>query len=214
MAISIVIADDHAMVREGLKCLLELDNLYEVVGVASDGYECLDVINKTNPDIIILDINMPKLDGLQTLKIMRQEKIQSKVIIVTINDDVDYLIQALDYECNGYVLKNSEFGILKEAINTVVSGDTFIEPRLMNLLNSNLAKRDIKKSMIDALTKRELEILKLISKGMMNKEIASQLNISERTVKNHISNIFKKIDVSDRTQAAVFAIKNGVVDIK
>lgn len=214
MAISIVIADDHAMVREGLKCLLELDNLYEVVGVASDGYECLDVINKTNPDIIILDINMPKLDGLQTLKIMRQEKIQSKVIIVTINDDVDYLIQALDYECNGYVLKNSEFGILKEAINTVVSGDTFIEPRLMNLLNSNLAKRDIKKSMIDALTKRELEILKLISKGMLNKEIASQLNISERTVKNHISNIFKKIDVSDRTQAAVFAIKNGVVDIK
>ena len=214
MAISIVIADDHAMVREGLKCLLELDDLYEVVGVASDGYECLDVINKTNPDIIILDINMPKLDGLQTLKIMRQEKIQSKVIIVTINDDVDYLIQALDYECNGYVLKNSEFGILKEAINTVVSGDTFIEPRLMNLLNSNLAKRDIKKSMIDALTKRELEILKLISKGMLNKEIASQLNISERTVKNHISNIFKKIDVSDRTQAAVFAIKNGVVDIK
>ena len=214
MAISIVIADDHAMVREGLKCLRELDNLYEVVGVASDGYECLDVINKTNPDIIILDINMPKLDGLQTLKIMRQEKIQSKVIIVTINDDVDYLIQALDYECNGYVLKNSEFGILKEAINTVVSGDTFIEPRLMNLLNSNLAKRDIKKSMIDALTKRELEILKLISKGMLNKEIASQLNISERTVKNHISNIFKKIDVSDRTQAAVFAIKNGVVDIK
>lgn len=214
MAISIVIADDHAMVREGLKCLLELDDLYEVVGVASDGYECLDVINKTNPDIIILDINMPKLDGLQTLKIMRQEKIQSKVIIVTINDDVDYLIQALDYECNGYVLKNSEFDILKEAINAVVSGDTFIEPRLMNLLNSNLAKRDIKKSMIDALTKRELEILKLISKGMLNKEIASQLNISERTVKNHISNIFKKIDVSDRTQAAVFAIKNGVVDIK
>lgn len=214
MAISIVIADDHAMVREGLKCLLELDDLYEVVGVASDGYECLDVINKTNPDIIILDINMPKLDGLQTLKIMRQEKIQNKVIIVTINDDVDYLIQALDYECNGYVLKNSEFDILKEAINAVVSGDTFIEPRLMNLLNSNLAKRDIKKSMIDALTKRELEILKLISKGMLNKEIASQLNISERTVKNHISNIFKKIDVSDRTQAAVFAIKNGVVDIK
>lgn len=214
MAISIVIADDHAMVREGLKCLLELDDLYEVVGVASDGYECLDVINKTNPDIIILDINMPKLDGLQTLKIMRQEKIKNKVIIVTINDDVDYLIQALDYECNGYVLKNSEFGILKEAINSVVSGDTFIEPRLMNLLNSNLAKRDIKKSMIDALTKRELEILKLISKGMLNKEIASQLNISERTVKNHVSNIFKKIDVSDRTQAAVFAIKNGVVDIK
>lgn len=213
MAVNIVIADDHAMVREGIKCLLELDSSYKVVGEASNGYECLDVINKTNPDIIILDINMPKLDGLQTLRIMRQENMENKVIIVTIYDDVDYLMNAIDYKCNGYVLKNSDFNILKEAINTVEEGETYIEPKLVTMLNSNLARRDIKKSMIDALTKRELEILKLISRGLLNKEIASQLNISERTVKNHISNIFKKIDVSDRTQAAVFAIKNGVVNI-
>lgn len=213
MAVNIVIADDHAMVREGIKCLLELDSSYKVVGEASNGYECLDVINKTNPDIIILDINMPKLDGLQTLRIMRQENMENKVIIVTIYDDVGYLMNAIDYKCNGYVLKNSDFNILKEAINTVEEGETYIEPKLVTMLNSNLARRDIKKSMIDALTKRELEILKLISRGLLNKEIASQLNISERTVKNHISNIFKKIDVSDRTQAAVFAIKNGVVNI-
>ena len=111
MAVNIVIADDHKMVREGLKCLLELDKAYNVVGEAGDGYECLDVVSKTNPDIIIMDINMPNLDGLQTLKIMRQENINKKVIMVTLYDDVDYLIKALDYKCNGYVLKNSDFSL-------------------------------------------------------------------------------------------------------
>ena len=202
MAVNIVIADDHKMVREGLKCLLELDKAYNVVGEAGDGYECLDVVSKTNPDIIIMDINMPNLDGLQTLKIMRQENINKKVIMVTLYDDVDYLI------------KNSDFAILKDAIDSVEKNEIYVEPSLTVMLNSSLARRDVKKSMIDSLTKRELEILKLIAQGLLNKEIAAMLNISERTVKNHISNIFKKIDVSDRTQAAVFAIKNGIVEIK
>lgn len=214
MAVNIVIADDHKMVREGLKCLLELDKAYNVVGEAGDGYECLDVVSKTNPDIIIMDINMPNLDGLHTLKIMRQENINKKVIMVTLYDDVDYLIKALDYKCNGYVLKNSDFSILKDAIDSVEKNEIYVEPSLTVMLNSSLARRDVKKSMIDSLTKRELEILKLIAQGLLNKEIAAMLNISERTVKNHISNIFKKIDVSDRTQAAVFAIKNGIVEIK
>ena len=214
MAVNIVIADDHKMVMEGLKCLLELDKAYNVVGEAGDGYECLDVVSKTNPDIIIMDINMPNLDGLQTLKIMRQENINKKVIMVTLYDDVDYLIKALDYKCNGYVLKNSDFSILKDAIDSVEKNEIYVEPSLTVMLNSSLARRDVKKSMIDSLTKRELEILKLIAQGLFNKEIAAMLNISERTVKNHISNIFKKIDVSDRTQAAVFAIKNGIVEIK
>ena len=224
MAVNIVIADDHKMVREGLKCLLELDKAYNVVGEAGDGYECLNYANKTQPDIILLDINMPNLDGLQvlniiksqkmTLKIMRQENINKKVIMVTLYDDVDYLIKALDYKCNGYVLKNSDFSILKDAIDSVEKNEIYVEPSLTVMLNSSLARRDVKKSMIDSLTKRELEILKLIAQGLLNKEIAAMLNISERTVKNHISNIFKKIDVSDRTQAAVFAIKNGIVEIK
>lgn len=214
MAVNIVIADDHKMVREGLICLLELDKAYNVVGEAGDGYECLDVVNKTNPDIIIMDINMPNLDGLQTLKIMRQENINKKVIMVTLYDDIDYLIKALDYKGNGYVLKNSDFAILKDAIDSVEKNEIYVEPSLTVMLNSSLARRNVKKSMIDSLTKRELEILKLIAQGLLNKEIAAMLNISERTVKNHISNIFKKIDVSDRTQAAVFAIKNGIVEIK
>lgn len=214
MPIRIIIADDHAMIREGLKQLINLDNEFEVVGEAGDGYECLNLINKMNPDIILLDLNMPNLDGLETLKIIRQQELKCKVIVLTIHNDVDYLIKALDCKCNGYVLKDSDFETLKNAICSVLNGEIYIEPSLTNILNANLAKRDVKKSMVDNLTKRELEILNLVSSGLLNKEIAAQLNISERTVKNHVSSMFKKIGVSDRTQAAVFAIKNGIVKIK
>ena len=211
--INVVIADDHKMVREGLKQLLELDDSFCVVGEASDGFECLNIVNKKNPDVILLDINMPNLDGLQTLKIMRQQNMNNKVIMLTINDDVDYLIKAIDYNCNGYVLKGSEFEILKNAIHTVHNGETYIESSMTTVLNSSLAKRDVEIEKLEELTPREIEVLKMITKGNLNKEIAVSLNISERTVKNHVSNIFKKIDVSDRTQAAVFAIKNNLVDI-
>lgn len=214
MIINVIIADDHAMVREGLKQILELDGSIKVIGEASDGYECLNLVNKLNPDIILLDINMPNLDGLQVLKIMRQQKMMHKVIVLTIHNDVDYLIKALDVECNGYVLKDSDSDTLKNAIMTVYSGETFIEPQLTQLLNSNLAKRDVMKEKLNELTKREIEVLKLVANGMLNKEIAATLSISERTVKNHVSNIFRKIEVSDRTQAAVFAIKNNLIDIK
>jgi DNA-binding NarL/FixJ family response regulator len=201
MAINILLADDHMMVREGLKQILELDDNIKVVGEAGDGYECLNMINKTNPDIILLDINMPNLDGLQVLSFMKQQRLDNKVIMLTIHKEVDYLIDALDYGCNGYVLKDSD-------------ADTLIEPELTTLLNSSLAERDVMKEKMSDLTKREVEVLKLLANGLFNKEIASKLCISERTVKNHVSNIFRKIEVSDRTQAAVFAIKNNLIDIK
>lgn len=212
--INIVIADDHKMVRKGLKQLLELEENFYVIGEASDGYECLNVINKTNPDIVLLDINMPNLDGLQTLKIMRQQGMEHKTIFLTINSDADYLVRAMEYECNGYVLKDSDFDTLKNAIEMVYDGEIYIEPTLTTALNSNLAKRDVARGKLDELTSRELEVLRMVSKGMLNKEIAAALDISERTVKNHVSSIFKKIEVSDRTQAAVFAIKHNVVDVK
>ena len=214
MSIRVLIADDHAMIREGLKQLLELDGTVEIVGEASDGYECLDLISELNPDVVLLDINMPKLDGIQTLTLIRKQKIKNKVIILTIHNDIEYLIKALDIGCDGYVLKNSDSATLKKAIMAVYAGEGFVEPSLTPQLNSSLAKRDIMADKVKELTKRELEVLKLIANGMFNKEIASTLDISERTVKNHISNIFHKINVADRTQAAVFAIKNKIVDIK
>ena len=208
MSVNILLADDHLMVREGLKQVLELDHDIDVISEASDGYECLNLINKTHPDVVLLDINMPNLAGLQVLSIM------SKVIMLTIHKDVDYLIEAVDAGCDCYVLKDSDSETLKKAIFDVYNGETFIEPSLTVLLNSSLAERDVMKDKLSELTKREVEVLKLIASGMFNKEIASTLCISERTVKNHVSNIFKKIEVSDRTQAAVFAIKNNLVDIK
>lgn len=214
MAVNVLLADDHRMIREGLKQLLEMDPGIEVVGEAGDGYECLNLANKTKPNIVLLDLNMPNLDGLQVLSIMKQQKMICKVIILTIHNEVDYLIKALDNGCDGYVLKDSDFDTLKKAIYSVYSGDTYIEQSLMPLLNASLAERDVLKEKVSDLTKRELEVLKMIASGAFNKEIALTLNISERTVKNHVSNIFKKIGVSDRTQAAVFAIKNNIISIK
>lgn len=214
MAVNVLLADDHRMIREGLKQLLEMDPGIEVVGEAGDGYECLNLANKTKPNIVLLDLNMPNLDGLQVLSIIKQQRMICKVIILTIHNEVDYLIKALDNGCDGYVLKDSDFDTLKKAIYSVYSGDTYIEPSLMPLLNASLAERDVLKEKVSDLTKRELEVLKMIASGAFNKEIALTLNISERTVKNHVSNIFKKIGVSDRTQAAVFAIKNNIISIK
>lgn len=214
MSVKVLIADDHRMVREGLKQLLELDGEIEVVGEAGDGYECLNLANKTNPNIVLLDLNMPNLDGLQVLNIMKQQKMLCKVVILTIHNEADYLISALDAQCDGYVLKDSDFDTLKKAILSVYAGEKYIEPSLVPLLNASLAERDVMKGKIHDLTKRELEVLKLVASGAFNKEIGATLNISERTVKNHVSNIFKKIGVSDRTQAAVFAIKNNLISIR
>lgn len=214
MSVNVLIAEDHLMVREGLRQILELDGAIKVTGEAGDGYECLNLINKTNPDIVLLDINMPNLGGLQVLNIMKQQHMNNKVIMVTIHKDVEYLIEALDLGCEGYVLKDSDSVTLKKAIFAVNAGERFVEPSMTDMLNVNLAHRDVMRDKLKDLTKREIEVLKLIANGMFNKEIAAALNISERTVKNHVSNIFRKIEVSDRTQAAVFAIKNNLVDIK
>ena len=202
------------MVREGLKQLLDFEKELKVIGEAGDGYECLNLTNKLKPDIVLLDLNMPNLDGLQVLEIMKQQKMDCKIIILTIHKEIDYLVKALDVGCEGYVLKDSDFDTLKNAIISVYNGDTYIEPTLTPMLNASLAERDVLRDKLNELTKREIEVLKMIAGGALNKEIASTLNISERTVKNHVSNIFKKINVSDRTQAAVFAIKNNLVSIK
>lgn len=214
MAVNILLADDHRMVREGLKQLLETDSEINVVAEAGDGYECLNLTNKTKPDIVLLDINMPNMDGIQVLNIMKQQKMLCKVTVLTIHNEIEYLVKALEIGCDGFILKDSDFDTLKKAIFSVYSGETYIEPSLMPLLNSSLAERDVLKEKVSDLTRREMEVLKMIASGAFNKEIALTLNISERTVKNHVSNIFKKIGVSDRTQAAVFAIKNNIISIK
>lgn len=211
--ISVMIADDHSMIREGLKQLLEFDGSIEVVGEASNGVECLEKLEECNPEVLLLDINMPEKNGIEVLKQMKEENIEIKVLILTVHNEMDYLMKAVDIGVDGYILKDSESSELKKAIKAVRDGENYIQPSLIPALNSQLLSRDTDKDKISFLTNRELEVLVQVANGMFNKEIATNLNISERTVKNHISNIFKKIDVSDRTQAAVFAIKNNIIKL-
>lgn len=208
-----MIADDHNLIREGLKQLLEFDGSMEIISEASNGVECLDKLQNIIPDILLLDINMPEKNGLEVLEEIKKMKYEIKVLILTVHNELEYLLKAVDIGVDGYILKDSESAELKRAINAVLAGENYIQASLIPALNNRLANRDIDKDKIDSLTGRELEVLIQVASGMFNKEIATSLNISERTVKNHISNIFKKIDVSDRTQAAVFAIKNNIIKI-
>ena len=156
---------------------------------------------------------MPNMNGLEVLQKMKEKRMKIKVLVLTIHSEVEYLLKAVDIGVNGYLLKDSESAELKKAILAVVNGDNYIQPSLIPVLNSKMIDRDKDVMKIESLTRRELEVLKNLSIGMYNKEIAEKLDISERTVKNHISNIFKKIEVTDRTQAAVFAIRNNLITI-
>lgn len=212
--IRVLIADDHKMVREGLRRILEFDGEIQVIDEADNGEECIKKIRSSKPDIVLLDINMPVMNGIEALQEIRKKKLKTKVIILTVHNEIEYLLRAVDIGIDGYVLKDSDAHELIRAVTSVYEGDKFIQPSLIPLLNSKLIARDLDAERLEQLSKREIEVLKLVEVGMFNKEIGVELGISERTVKNHLSSIFKKIDSSDRTQAAVFAIRNGLVDIK
>jgi DNA-binding NarL/FixJ family response regulator len=209
-----MIADDHSMVREGIKQLLELDGDIIVNAEANSGKQCIDLLDEQKIDVLLLDINMPNMNGLQVLQYIRENKKKVKVLILTIHNEVEYLMRAVEIGVDGYVLKDSDSSVLKKAIFNIYHGVIFIQPELAPMLKVKMDEKiNAINSLDDELTKREIEVLKLIAEGLFNKEIAYMLAISEKTVKNHVSNIFKKINVSDRTQAAVYAIKNNLVDL-
>ena len=213
MAIKIMIADDHSMIREGLKNLLELDGDIQVIAEAVDGEDCLNKLQVVKPDVLLLDINMPKKNGLEVLKSLKSKKSKLKVLVLTVHNEIEYLMKAVDIGVNGYVFKDSESAVLKKAIFTVAEGESYIQPSLIPALNAKMIETNKDAEQIKSLTKRELDVLKLLAVGLYNKEVGKRLEISERTVKNHVSNIFKKLGVTDRTQAAVFAIRNNLVQI-
>ncbi len=214
MSIRVMMADDHVLIREGIRHLLEADGSIEVVGEAGDGEDCLEKLEISKPQVLLLDINMPKKNGIEVLEEMKRKNSKVKVIILTVHDEVEYLVTAIeDIGVDGYILKDSDSAELIKAIKTVVSGEQYIQSKLVPAMNKKLMTKDSDKYKIESLTSRELQVLIEVANGMFNKEIATSLNISERTVKNHVSSIFKKIDVSDRTQAAVFAIKNDIIKL-
>ena len=197
MKIKVMITDDHKMVREGIKQLLELNDSISVVGMASDGDECISVLESKKPDLLLLDINMPGKNGLEIIEEIKKLNFNVKIILLTVHNEVDYLLKAVEIGADGYVLKDSGSAELVNAIEIVMSGESYIQPDMTPMLNSKMIAKNSDKEKMKNLTKRELEVLVLVSEGMFNKEIADKLSISERTVKNHISSIFKKIDVAD-----------------
>lgn len=213
MSIKVMVVDDHSMVREGLINLLELEENIEVIEQAENGIDCLEKIESAIPDVLLLDINMPSMDGLEVLQKLKERDSKVKVLLLTAHNESEYLMKAVDLGINGYVLKDAPSSLLVKAINSVYFGEIFIQPSLVPMLDDKMEEKQQDKIKIDSLTKRELEVLKLLAVGMYNKEVGEKLEITERTVKNHVSNIFKKIGVSDRTQAAVFAIRNLLIDL-
>lgn len=212
--IRIMIVDDHKMFREGLKNLIELDEGINVVEELGSGVECIYKVKSAKPDIILLDINMPDMNGFETLKILNKRKSRPKVIILTVHAEIDHIVRMIDLGADGYILKDLGLKELVRAIKIVYSGERFVQPNLIPLLNSKIIARNIDKEKVALLSERELEILKLVAKGHFNKDIGNILSISERTVKNHLSNAFRKIDCIDRTQAAIFCIRNEIVNVQ
>lgn len=210
MSVRLIIADDHVILRDGIKQLLEFDGNIQVIAEVCDGLECVQKVNELKPDLLLLDINMPKKNGMEVLKELRAAKVETKVLMLTVHDEVEYLLKALDIGVDGYILKDSGFAELKEAIATILRGEQYIQPEMIPLVNSRMVSYNTDKDKLDSLSKREREILKCISSGLSNKDISTKLDIREQTVKNHIASIFKKIEVADRTQAAVFALKNDL----
>lgn len=211
--IRIMVADDHALIREGLKQILELEKDMAVVAEASDGNEAVRLARCYKPDVILMDINMPKMNGLQALKEIKHEKIPCSVIVLTIHEDREYLFKTLQIGAEGYVLKDAEISVIIDAIRSVVSGKPYIQQNMTGELIKEFNKmtmREKAKDTDNVLTARETEVLELIAEGLINKEIACKLCISEKTVKNHVASIFRKLNVSDRTQAAIYAIKHNI----
>lgn len=211
--IKVLVVDDHSLVRQGLKQIIELESGINVVGLAGDGKEAILKVQDLKPDIILLDINMPKLNGIQTLRRLKDMDKNTKVIMLTFHEEREYLLETINLGANGYILKDAESENLIKAIRNVYKGSSYIHPTLATELVREFNRREesiVKKFREDNLTKREYEILTLIAEGFNNREIGENLFISEKTVKNHVSNIFKKINVNDRTQAAIYAYKNNI----
>ena len=212
-AIRVLIVDDHGVVREGLRAFLELQDGIEVVGEASDGAAAVEEAARVRADVILMDLVMPGLDGVGAMRELRQRVPTARVIVLTSFLDDDKLLPALRSGAAGYLLKNVEPRELARAVRAAHAGETLLDPVVAARLVETLAAEG-DDDPLDRLTPRERDVLVLIGRGFPNKRIASELQVSEKTVKTHVGHVLAKLGVSDRTQAAVVAVRAGLVGPK
>lgn len=209
--ISVLVVDDHAVVREGLRAFLELQDDFRVVGEAGDGEEAIALAQATHPDVIVMDLVMPKLDGVSAMRELRARAPGSRVIVLTSFLDDERLMPAIQAGAAGYLLKNVEPAELARAIRAASDGEAVIAPTAAARLVQAIAQRPAVVAP-PQLTRRERDVLALIVGGRSNKRIALELGISEKTVKAHVGHLLAKLDVTDRTQAALLAVRQGLVE--
>ena len=213
--IKVLICDDQVIVCEGLSRILENDDEIEVVGVAYDGAEALDMVAKKKPDLVLMDLKMPNMNGVVATRKIRETNPDVRVLVLTTYDDDEWVFDAIRGGASGYLLKDTPPHDLIDAIKGTVQGKTFVDPNIAGKVLASVSKRNrvaVPPSHY-ALSEREGEILKLLAQGLTNADIARQLYLTEGTVRNYTSEIFKKLGVSDRTQAAVTALRMGLVDL-
>jgi DNA-binding NarL/FixJ family response regulator len=208
--IRVVIADDHAVVRQGLRTLLELQDEMEVVGEAADGEEALAQVEATVPDVALLDLVMPRLGGIDAIRRIRERSPTTRILVLTSFADDETVLPAVRAGAAGYLLKDVQPQDLIAAIRTVHAGEALLAPAVATMLVEQIAAGDEPRDR-DELTPRERDVLAQLARGQPNKVIARELGVSERTVKTHVSNILGKLDLTDRTQAAVYAVRHGLV---
>ncbi|MDP9404673.1 MAG: response regulator transcription factor [Actinomycetota bacterium] len=218
-AIRVLIADDQALFRRGLHVVLDTEDGIEVVAEAENGEEAVERARELAPDVVLMDVRMPRLDGIEATRRVRSEVPTTKIIMLTVSDEEDDLYEAIKAGANGYLLKEISVEEVAESVRAVMQGQSLLSPsmasKLLNEFNA-LVKRAEGKQQFDGpvLTNRELEVLRLVAKGMSNREIATELYISENTVKNHVRNILEKLHLHNRMEAVIYAVKERLLDLR
>ncbi len=208
----ILLCDDQAVIRDGLEMLLQLEKDFQVVGTARDGFEALELAVAKQPDLILMDLKMPGMNGIEATHELRKKFPHIKILVLTTYDDDEWVFDAIRAGASGYLLKDTPRRKIIEAIRGTMDGKAFVDPAVAGkLLNQVVSNQTQPTSVLKKkLTERELDVLRLLAKGMSNSDVAARLHLSEGTVRNHVSAILEKLGVSDRTQAAIIAIKHGL----
>jgi NarL family two-component system response regulator LiaR len=212
--IRVLIVDDHAIVREGQMALIDTEPGMEVVGEAEDGLEAVEMANKLQPDVILMDLEMPRKGGIEAIGEIKAEFPDARILVLTSYTEDEKVYAAIKAGAQGYILKDSSPNEILAAIRQVHLGETSMRPSIAEKLMRELQRSSNLKPTVDPLTEREVEILKLVAHGLPNQEIAEQLVISERTVRTHVTNILSKLHLANRTQAALYALREGLTDLE